>query len=196
MAEASIHGFFEDSEIFITGGSGFVGRVLVEKLLRTCKGVKRICLLMRPKKGVDPWHRIDTMTDCRLFEGLKNSDPLALTKIDIVVGDAMQLGLGLSEPDLEKVKRCSVIFHCAASVRFDDPIKDAILLNTRGTREVCKIAEDMKDLRAMVHVSTTFIQPKLFGCDEIFYPADCDWAKMVRFAEVFDDDLMNCLEKK
>ncbi|KAG5667724.1 hypothetical protein PVAND_015695 [Polypedilum vanderplanki] len=195
-AENSIHKFFENSEIFISGGSGFVGRVLIEKLLRTCKGVKKIYLLLRSKKNDTPWERIQKLTDCKLFESLKASDPTAINKIHVLKGDAMELELGLSKSDLEIVKNCSVIFHCAASVRFDDSLKDAILLNTRGTREICKIAEEMKNLKAFVHVSTSFIVPKLHGSDEIFYPADCDWQKMIQFAENFDYDLINCLEKK
>lgn len=36
---------------FITGGSGFMGKVLIEKLLRSCSGLKKIIMLIRPKKG-------------------------------------------------------------------------------------------------------------------------------------------------
>lgn len=43
--------------------------------------------------------------------------------------------------------------------RFDDDLKDAVLLNTRGTHELLKIAENLKHLQALIHVSTTFINP-------------------------------------
>lgn len=43
--------------------------------------------------------------------------------------------------------------------RFDDDLKDAVLLNTRGTHELLKIAEKLKHLQALIHVSTTFINP-------------------------------------
>lgn len=45
--------FFQDRSVFVTGGTGFMGKVLVEKLLRSCPGIKNIYLLMRPKKGQD-----------------------------------------------------------------------------------------------------------------------------------------------
>lgn len=38
-------------------------------------------------------------------------------------------------------------------------MKDAVLLNTRGTHELLKIAENLKHLEAFIHVSTTFINP-------------------------------------
>lgn len=192
----SIKKFFDGSEVFITGGTGFVGRVLIEKLLRSCLGVKKLYVLIRSRKGVRASDRIETMTNCKLFDGLKASDPTAINKIHALDGDVKKIRLGLSDADLEHVKKCSVIFHCAASVRFDDPLSSAIFMNTRGTLEVCKIAEQMPGLKSLVHVSTSFIKPKQYGSDEIFYPADVDWMKFIKYAETVDEDMMCALEKK
>lgn len=59
----SIKQFYDGAEIFITGGSGFIGKALIEKLLRTCSGVKTIYLLMRPKKGMSADQRLHKLTD-------------------------------------------------------------------------------------------------------------------------------------
>lgn len=48
----SIQDFYKDAYILVTGGTGFVGKVLIEKLLRSCDGVKSITILMRPKRGM------------------------------------------------------------------------------------------------------------------------------------------------
>lgn len=45
--------WYQDRSVFVTGGTGFMGKVLVEKLLRSCPGIKNIYLLMRPKRGQD-----------------------------------------------------------------------------------------------------------------------------------------------
>ncbi|KAJ3651162.1 hypothetical protein Zmor_017218 [Zophobas morio] len=53
--------FFRNKTIFITGGSGFIGKVLEEKLLRSCPDLKTIYLLLREKKGLAPEDRIKTI---------------------------------------------------------------------------------------------------------------------------------------
>ncbi|KAK3929371.1 Putative fatty acyl-CoA reductase [Frankliniella fusca] len=39
-------------DVLVTGGSGFMGRVLLEKLLRSCPDIGTVYLLLRAKKGV------------------------------------------------------------------------------------------------------------------------------------------------
>lgn len=58
----SIVEFYSGADIFITGGSGFVGKVLIEKLLRSCPDIGTIYLLMRPKRGQKSQDRINKLT--------------------------------------------------------------------------------------------------------------------------------------
>ena len=44
---SDIVGFYRGRSVFITGATGFMGKVLVEKLLRSCPGIERIYLLIR-----------------------------------------------------------------------------------------------------------------------------------------------------
>jgi len=48
-AEASIKTLFDGAEVFITGGTGFIGKTVIEKLLRSCTGIKTIYVLVRLK---------------------------------------------------------------------------------------------------------------------------------------------------
>lgn len=57
----SVKDFYRGRSIFITGGTGFMGKVLVEKLLRSCPGIKNIYLLMRPKKGQSIDERLEEL---------------------------------------------------------------------------------------------------------------------------------------
>lgn len=55
----SVQEFYKGKTIFITGGSGFMGKVLVEKLLYACSDVKELILLMRPKRGKSASQRVE-----------------------------------------------------------------------------------------------------------------------------------------
>lgn len=55
--------FYRGQSIFITGGTGFMGKLLIEKLLRSCPGIASIYLLMRPKKGKDVHQRAEEIFD-------------------------------------------------------------------------------------------------------------------------------------
>jgi fatty acyl-CoA reductase len=54
----AIQDFYRDANVLITGGTGFMGKVLVEKLLRSCPHLRNIYLLVRKKKGKDVNTRI------------------------------------------------------------------------------------------------------------------------------------------
>lgn len=59
----SIWQFYKNANILITGGSGFVGKALIEKLLRSCSGLNSIIILMRPKKGQTVEERMQRLLD-------------------------------------------------------------------------------------------------------------------------------------
>jgi len=54
--------FYNEKSVFLTGGTGFVGICLIEKLLRCCPSIKSIYLLIRPKKGKEIAERLEELT--------------------------------------------------------------------------------------------------------------------------------------
>lgn len=65
--------YYAGKNIFITGGTGFIGKVLVEKILRSCPDIECIYLLMRPKRGTSVEERLKTITDIPVSE-FSNTD--------------------------------------------------------------------------------------------------------------------------
>ena len=84
----------------------------------------------------------------QLFDLIRREIPETLRKIIPLTGDCAEIGLGLSEPDRQILEETvSIVFHAAATVRFDESLKSAVLMNTRGTREIMMIARNMKNLK-------------------------------------------------
>lgn len=62
MKTQSVCEWYAGRSIFITGGTGYMGKVLVEKLLRDCEDVRCIYILCRAKRGFSPAARVNQIT--------------------------------------------------------------------------------------------------------------------------------------
>lgn len=61
MDEKAIDAFYKERTVFITGATGFMGKVLMEKLLYGCPSLERMYILIRPKKCTSITARLDAM---------------------------------------------------------------------------------------------------------------------------------------
>ncbi|KAG5870931.1 hypothetical protein JTB14_019557 [Gonioctena quinquepunctata] len=194
---ASTVKYFDGKNIFLTGGSGFIGKVLIEKVLRSCSGVGNIYVLLRGKKGKSIQERLDTIKNMKLFDKLKESDPDSLEKLTPINGDVTELRLGMSEEDRQLItNNAHIIIHSAASVRFDDDLKYSLILNVRGTREVVDLALEVKDLSVFVHISTTYCNTDKKVIEEKIYPPHADWKSSIELAERIDENILKAMSTK
>ncbi|XP_076668282.1 putative fatty acyl-CoA reductase CG5065 [Andrena cerasifolii] len=194
---SSIAGFYAGRSILITGGSGFLGKVLIEKLLRSCPDVREIYLLMRPKKGLSIEERLRKEFQSPLFDTLRKERPSNLSKLIPVLGDTSVDGLGISATERQTItSRVSVIFHVAANVRFEDNLKKDILSNCRSTRDICILAGGMENLVALVHISSAYAQADKPVVDEIVYPPLLNWRNAIQMAETLDEHTIRTFTSK
>lgn len=63
---ASVAEYYAGKSVLITGATGFMGKVLVEKLLRSCPEVKALYILVRPKAGQSMQQRVSDMMKCKV----------------------------------------------------------------------------------------------------------------------------------
>ena len=78
--------------MFITGGTGYLGRVLIWKLLTFCPNIGKVYLLMREKKGACQEKRLEDMKSHFLFQSIEKNVPGQLDKMHIVQGDIQEIG--------------------------------------------------------------------------------------------------------
>ena len=119
----TISQFYAGKCIFITGVTGFMGKVLLHKLLDSCPMLESIYVLIRPKREELPQKRLDKLFDGPLFKTLKETKSSIFKKVFAVTGDITLPRLGMSNKDFDMViEKSLVVFHSAATVRFDEEL--------------------------------------------------------------------------
>ncbi|XP_024883964.1 putative fatty acyl-CoA reductase CG5065 [Temnothorax curvispinosus] len=188
----SVKNFYKDRSIFITGATGFMGKVLVEKLLRSCPEIKNIYLLMRPKRGQNVQERLQKLLNEPLFETLRRDSPGELTKMIPVAGDITQPQLGISIEDKTLlIQSVSIVFHLAATINFNEALKLSVTVNTLATKRLVQLFKDMHhNVEAFIHVSTAYCNCDQKNVAEEIYSVRPEPDLMIALTEGMDDKIL------
>ena len=134
--------------IFITGGTGFVGTALVERLLR-CVPDCQLVLLVRDGRRSSAEQRVQKeilRNDCfdRLREELGTEGFEQMTsRVQAVSGDVGTDGLGLDEAGRAALASCTTVIHSAATVAFDSPLDRAVEVNLLGPVRIAEMLHEL-----------------------------------------------------
>ncbi|CAK1546452.1 unnamed protein product [Leptosia nina] len=189
---SEIQKFYDRKNVLITGATGFLGKILVEKLLRSCPGVENLYLLVRQKRGKDIYTRIEEIFEDPMFNLLKKEVPKFRHKIVVIPADCESPGLGLTIHDRQViVEKVHVIFHSAATVKFDEHLRAALLTNVQAPLYLLQLAREMKELKAFMHISTAYSNSHLSSIDEKFYPIEADCSHLQEMIDKLTDSQIN-----
>uniref|UniRef100_A0A1B6D9A9 Fatty acyl-CoA reductase n=1 Tax=Clastoptera arizonana TaxID=38151 RepID=A0A1B6D9A9_9HEMI len=185
----TISEFYAGSNIFITGGTGFVGLAVIEKILRTLPDVGNIYLLLRPKKGVEISKRLEAIKNDPVFDRLRGPDKInRFNKLIPVAGDVGLPNLGLIDEDITILQEnVHIVIHSAATLDFEASLKTTVNINLLGTRRLVSFCHTMHNFKALVHVSSAYANSHINRAEEIIYPAVEDPAKVIELANSLSD---------
>ncbi|KAB0791638.1 hypothetical protein PPYR_03438 [Photinus pyralis] len=188
---------FNNKTVLVSGGTGYMGKVLIEKILRTCPSVKRIYTLVRKKKGKDPQDRLKEIFNSVIFDLVKNTvGEEVLKKVVVISGDVLEESLGLSREDRATLRNeTNIIYHLAATIRFNDTLTNSVLLNVRGTRYMLDFAKECKDLIVFHHVSTAYTYPKEKVLHDKLYPPPADPHMFIKLVEWMDPGAVDSISQ-
>ncbi|XP_058414561.1 fatty acyl-CoA reductase 2-like isoform X3 [Diceros bicornis minor] len=194
---STIAAFYGGKSILITGATGFMGKVLMEKLFRTSPDLKVIYILVRPKADQTPQQRVFQILNSKLFEKVKEVCPDVHEKIRAISADLNQSDFAISKEDTQELLSCTnIVFHCAATVRFDDHLRHAVQLNVTATQQLLLMASQMPKLEAFIHISTAYSNCNLKHIDEVIYPCPVEPKKIIDSMEWLDDAVIDKIAPK
>lgn len=149
------------AHIFLTGSTGFVGKVVLEELMRRREelGFEKVYLLIRGRKerpGVKRFEKELCASPCFQLLDKKVWPQLC----QVVEGDLTLEQCGMSAENYDLLKNNTThIIHCAASVEFDLPVAEAASFNITAALNMLQLAKQTKNLEHMVSVSTAYVTP-------------------------------------
>jgi thioester reductase-like protein len=164
----SVRQYLRGKTILLTGGTGFLGKVIVERLLRAAPELARVHLLIRATREPAAARLDAEVLSSGVFNALADTygggwPGLARDKIAPVAGDVSQPRLGMADDDFAALTaQVDVVINCAASVAFDAPVNEALLHNTRSTETVAGFARACRGA-VLVHISTAFVAGRRTG---------------------------------
>lgn len=186
--------FYKQSKVFVTGATGFLGRILVEKLLRACY-VDTIYVMIREKKGKEMDVRLKELFDSVVFDRLRGEQPDFRGRIVGLYGDCAKPHLGIKEADREMlIENVNFVFHCAATVNFDEKLHMATFINIRGTQEMLALARQMRHLVFFTHVSTAYAHCERKQLEEEFFESTYKARQLITIVEQLPEKTIDKIE--
>ncbi|XP_046659931.1 fatty acyl-CoA reductase wat-like [Homalodisca vitripennis] len=191
---SDIQEFLRGAKVLLTGATGFMGKMVLEKLLRSIPHLEHIYLVIRPKKGQEVNDRLNAIFEDRVYRRLKTEVPWYRSKVTAVEGDVSLPGLGLTPQDRQTlVDNVTVVYHGAATVRFNEHIRAATAINVLGTREMLALAREMTNLKSIIHVSTAFANCNHLHIEERFYDMPTSYEEIIQLLKSKDDAELDAL---
>lgn len=175
----NVREFYKGKGVLVTGATGFIGKVILEKLLWEFPDVLKIYVLVRGKKNESEHQRLkknifNSLIMNRLRERYGSQfDSWIFSKVEAVNGDVSSDDLFISKESQDYlVDKVNVIIHSAATIGFSEKLNEAIQLNVYGTLRVLEFAKRCHNFISFCHISTSYTQASMafHTIEEKIYP--------------------------
>jgi thioester reductase-like protein/1-acyl-sn-glycerol-3-phosphate acyltransferase len=181
----SVERTLQSRVVLLTGFTGFVGKCVAERILRSFPGVRKILLLVRRSKDVTALQRVRAIFfESPCFGNLRRAHGSKFAeffdeKVGVLEADMEQERLGLSAESLEIALGCHVIINCAANVDFNQRLDLQFNTNLFGCLRLLDIARACPSFVAFVHCSTAYSNCDRLGFISETLPDSSNWRLFV-----------------
>lgn len=95
----------------------------------------------------------------QLFDTVRQEQPQALTKVVPICGDVTEPELGISTADQKILTdQVSIVFHSAATVKFDEALKLSVTINMLGTKQLVELCHRMMSLEVIIVIILVYLK--------------------------------------
>ncbi|KAK2433746.1 alcohol-forming fatty acyl-CoA reductase [Trifolium repens] len=165
MDSGTMQDFLMGKTILVTGATGFLAKVFVEKILRIQPEVQKMYLLLRASNIELAEERLQNeVFEIDLFRVLRerwgeNFSSFISKKVVTIAGDVAMENLGIKDEKLkyEIFEEIDFLVHFAACTKFNERFDILMDVNTKGALHALNIAKNCKRLKAFVHISTAYV---------------------------------------
>ncbi|EXA28417.1 hypothetical protein FOVG_19977 [Fusarium oxysporum f. sp. pisi HDV247] len=153
-----------NNTILVTGATGFLGKVVVEELLRLRErhATNQVILLLRKKDVLDAQARFEQhVAPSPCFASLPKDWKRS---IHVIEGDLSSPNCGLQACQYKLVcQTITHIIHTATYVKFDSTVPEAISSNIDSSCHILALAKNCDNLQRLVITSTAYVTPPQQG---------------------------------
>ena len=153
--------YYKGKTLFLTGCTGFVGKVLLFKLIDTTD-TKCIYLMIRGRKGTTVEQRLEReIFQSKMFlaqtpEFLAKARRLIKPIEADITEEYLFTGPKANENRARLASEVNIVVHCAATVSFFERLDIAININVYGTLRVMEFAKECKNIECFNYTSTMY----------------------------------------
>ncbi|MDF1663714.1 MAG: SDR family oxidoreductase [Planctomycetota bacterium] len=176
MEPLSIRDAFAGRHVFLTGASGFLGKVWLVQLLDLLPEIERIYVLVRPKSGATGAARLaDLINHSPIFEPLHNKHGEGLSdyisgKVEVVEGVLQEANFGIREDTLTRLRaNLDLVVNCAGLTEFNPDPRLSLSTNVEGAVNGANFVRSCEKAK-LVHISTCYVVGKTQGRIKEFVP--------------------------
>ncbi|RID68869.1 hypothetical protein BRARA_C01002 [Brassica rapa] len=165
--EPSCVQFLENKTVLVTGASGFLAKVFVERVLRLQPKVRRLYLLVRASDNKAAKQRLHSeVFEKDLFRVLRKNvgderlNALISEKVVPIPGDISLNNMGVIRDSnflQDMMQEIDIIVNSAATTRFDERYDVALGINTFGPLNILNFAKKCAKPQLLLHVSTAYV---------------------------------------
>ncbi|MDX5336841.1 MAG: fatty acyl-CoA reductase [Marinobacter sp.] len=163
-SSSKVLGQLRGKRVLITGTTGFLGKVVLEKLIRSVPDIGGIYLLIRGnKRHPDARSRFDNeIATSSVFDRLRSVDAdwfetFLEERVHCITGEVTEPCFGMGEDAWQKLAgELDAVINSAASVNFREELDKALTINTLCLENIAGLARQNAEL-AVLQVSTCYV---------------------------------------